>query len=213
MMSESKQQGRVNVKCNASLITEEIIDECKTFYFAGHETTSLLLTWTITLLGMQDWQERGRREVMEVCGNHNYPDADSLSHLKIVGMIINEALRLYPPVVRVFQTTSEPMKLGRISIPAGIELEILILAIHHDPALWGDDAKDFNPGRFNEGIAKYTMHPMAFMPFGAGPTICVGQNFALLEAKIVLAMILQRFYFVISPTYTHAPLLLPTVKP
>ncbi|XP_057870278.1 cytochrome P450 734A1-like [Cryptomeria japonica] len=214
MMSESKEQGRVNVQSNGGLSTEEIIDECKTFYFVGHDTTSLLLTWTITLLGMhQDWQERGRREVMEVCGKHNYPDADSLSRLKIVGMIINEALRLYPPVVRVFRTASEPMKLGRISIPAGIELEIPILAIHHDPALWGNDANEFNPWRFNEGIAKAAKHPMAFMPFGAGPTICVGQNFALLEAKIVLAMILQRFYFVISPSYTHAPLLLTTVKP
>lgn len=88
MMSESKKQVGVNGNSNAGLSTEEIIDECKTFYFAGHETTSVLLTWTIILLGMhQDWQERGRREVVEVCGRNNDPDPDSLSRLKIVRTI------------------------------------------------------------------------------------------------------------------------------
>ncbi|XP_059068912.1 cytochrome P450 734A1-like [Cryptomeria japonica] len=214
MMSESKQQGRVNGKSNASLSTEEIIDECKTFYFGGHETTSVLLAWSIILLGIhQDWQERGRREVLEVCGRNNYPDADSLSRLKIVGMIINEVMRLYPPAVGVLRQACVPTKVGRISIPAGTQLELPIIAIHHDTALWGNDAKEFNPGRFSEGIAKAAKHPMAFMPFGTGPTKCVGQNFALLEAKLVLAMILQNFSFVTSPSYTHAPLLVFTLRP
>ncbi|XP_057870268.2 cytochrome P450 734A1 [Cryptomeria japonica] len=214
MMSESKKQVGVNGNSNAGLCTEEIIDECKTFYFAGHETTSVLLTWTIILLGIhQDWQERGRREVVEVCGRNNDPDPDSLSRLKIVGMIINETLRLYPPAMFLLRQACEPMKLGKLSIPAGTELFIPILAIHHDPALWGNDAKDFNPGRFSEGIAKAAKHPMAFMPFGAGPTICVGQNFALLEAKLVLAMILQNFYFVTSPSYAHAPMSSATLRP
>ncbi|GLJ51782.1 hypothetical protein SUGI_1100220 [Cryptomeria japonica] len=160
MMSQSKEQGRVNVTSNASLSTEEIIDECKTFYFAGHETTSVLLTWSIILLGIhQDWQEQGRREVLEICGRNNYPDADCLSRLKIVGMIINEALRLYPPAVSLPRQACESMKLGRLSIPAGTQLELPILAIHHDPALWGNDANEFNPGRFGEGIAKAAKHP------------------------------------------------------
>ncbi|GLJ51712.1 hypothetical protein SUGI_1099020 [Cryptomeria japonica] len=214
MMSQNREQVGVNVKRNASLSTEEIIDECKTFYFAGHETTSVLLTWAIILLGIhQDWQERGRREVLEICGRNNYPDAGSLSRLKIVGMIINEALRLYPPAVFLLRQACEPMKLGRLSIPAGTQLVLPILAIHHDPALWGNNANDFDPGRFSEGIAKATKHPMAFMPFGLGPTICVGQNFALLEAKLVLAMILQKFSFVTSPSYTHAPLQFLTLRP
>ncbi|XP_057870163.2 cytochrome P450 734A1 [Cryptomeria japonica] len=214
MMSESKKQGGVNVKNSASLSTEEIIDECKTFYFAGHDTTSLLLTWSIILLGLnQDWQERGRREVLEVCGRNKYPDADSLSRLKIVGMILYEALRLYPPGALLLRQACEAMKLGRLSIPAGTELFIPILAIHHDPALWGNDVNDFNPGRFSEGIAKAAKHPMAFMPFGIGPTTCLGQNFALLEAKLVLTMILQKFSFVTSPSYTHAPVYSITLRP
>jgi len=166
------------------------------------------------LLGMhQDWQAYGRKEVLEVCGKNAYPDADSLNHLKIVGMILNEALRLYPPVVFVKRVTYKPMKLGRLSLPAGIELLLPIIAIHHDPALWGTDAKEFNPARFGEGIGRAAKHPLAFMPFGTGPRICIGQNFALLEAKVALAMILQQFSFVTSPSYAHAPILLVTMQP
>ncbi|KAH9290056.1 hypothetical protein KI387_034173, partial [Taxus chinensis] len=151
LMSENKEQVGGNLKNIASLTVEEVIDECKTFYFAGHETKSVLLTWTIILLGIhQDWQERGRREVLEVCGKNSYPDADNLSHLKIVGMILNETLRLYPPAVLLQRQTYEPMKLGKLSIPAGIQLMLPILAIHHDPTLWGHNAEDFNPGRFCE---------------------------------------------------------------
>ncbi|KAH9292879.1 hypothetical protein KI387_041933, partial [Taxus chinensis] len=214
LMSENKEQVGGNLKNIASPTVEEVIDECKTFYFSGHETKSVLLTWTIILLGIhQDWQERGRREVLEVFGKNSYPDAENLSHLKIVGMILNETLRLYPPAVFPQRQTYKPMKLGRLSIPAGIQLMLPILAIHHDPTLWGHDAEDFNPGRFCEGISRASRHPMAFMPFGLGPTMCVGQNFFLLEAKVVLAMILQRFSFVTSPSYTHAPMLLLTLRP
>jgi len=213
MMSTKKIQVGGNVQ-DVRMTTEEIVDECKIFYFAGHETTSSLLTWTMILLGMhQDWQERARKEVLEVCGKNAYPDADSVNRLKIVAMILNEALRLYPPAVLLRRQTYKPMKLGSLSIPAGIGLLLPILAIHHDPSLWGNDAKEFNPSRFSEGIAKAAKHPLAFMPFGNGPRICVGQNFALLEAKVVLAMVLQQFSFVTSPSYAHAPIVVLTMQP
>uniref|UniRef100_A0A0D6QRY3 Cytochrome P450 n=1 Tax=Araucaria cunninghamii TaxID=56994 RepID=A0A0D6QRY3_ARACU len=214
MMSASNENVGGNLKGNPRMTVEEIIDECKTFYLAGHETSSILLTWTMILLGIhQDWQERARREVLEVCGKNNYPNADSISCLKTVGMILNETLRLYPPALFLMRQTYKPMKLGKLSIPAGTELMIPIVAIHHDPILWGNDVNDFNPERFNEGISKAAKHPMAFMPFGLGPTTCVGQNFALLEAKVALAMILQRFSFVTSPSYTHSPIQLLTLRP
>lgn len=213
MMSKQVGDNGYNVQ-DVRMTLEEIVDECKIFYFAGHETTSSLLTWTMILLGMhQDWQVRGRKEVLEVCGKNAYPDADSVNRLKIVGMILNEALRLYPPVAVIRRQTYKPMKLGSLSLPAGIQLILPILAIHHDPTFWGNDAKEFNPSRFGQGIAKAAKHPLAFMPFGIGPRICVGQNFALLEAKVVLAMILQKFSFVTSPSYAHAPHLVVTMQP
>ena len=84
-------------------------------------------------------------------------------------MIINEVLKLYPPADGELREAFVPVKLGRLSIPAGTQFEIPILAVHHDPAWWGNDANDFNPGRFSEGIAKAAKHPMAFIPFWNRP--------------------------------------------
>lgn len=213
MMSPKKQRvgGKLQDVC---MTNEELVDECKTMYLAGHAATSNLLAWAMLLLGMnQEWQERARNEVFEVFGKDVYPDADNLNRLKIVGMIINETLRLYPPAVGTLRQAVKPVKLGKLSIPGGTELFIPILGMHHDPALWGNDANEFNPGRFSEGIAKAAKHPFAFLPFGSGPRICVGQNFALMEAKVVLAMVLQRFSFVISPSYAHAPAFAFTLQP
>ncbi|KAH9313964.1 hypothetical protein KI387_022591, partial [Taxus chinensis] len=214
MMSSNKKQGGGKLQNNMSMNIDEIIAECQTFYIAGQETSTILLTWTIVLLGMhQDWQERARTEVLEVCGKNDFPNADNVNGLKIVGMILNESLRLYPPAVAIDRQTYTPMKLGGLSLPAGTQLHIPILAMHHDPSLWGSDVHEFNPERFSQGISKAAKHPMAFMPFALGPRICIGQNFAILEAKVVLAMILQRFSFLISPHYIHAPVHALSLKP
>ncbi|XP_008795121.2 cytochrome P450 734A1 [Phoenix dactylifera] len=190
---------------------EEIIDECKAFYFAGKETTANFLTWVILLLALhQDWQKKVRDEVICVCSNHKYPNADDLVNLKIVSMVLKETLRLYPPAVALRRLTTKDTKLGTLDIPAGTQLYMPIIAIHHDAAVWGADADEFNPLRFAGGEGH---HLGSFIPFGLGPTICVGQNLAIVEAKVALAMILQRFEFVVSPSYVHAPMLLLTVQP
>eukprot|EP01018_Ginkgo_biloba_P022417 Gb_25247 [translate_table: standard] len=208
-----EQQGAAVLQKSCMMSIEEIVDECKTFFFAGHDTTLSLLTWTMVLLGMYPtWQERARREVLTVCGQC-VPKAENLNHLKLMNMILNESLRLYPPVVALIRQTHQDMQLGTISVPAGTQLLFPILALHQEEALWGKDAKEFNPERFNEGISKAAKHPMAFMPFGLGPRICVGQNFALLQAKVVLAMILQRFSFSLSPAYAHAPIPIVFLQP
>eukprot|EP00249_Psilotum_nudum_P016780 c25986_g1_i2 orf=312-1847(-) len=209
MRSDQLQGNQRNLK----LSTLEIIAECKTFFFAGHETTSTLLSWTVMLLGHhREWQELARAEVLKICGKSE-PNAEMVNHLKIVGMILYETLRLYSPAVMLLRQTYKTMKLGELLLPEGTQLMLPVLAIHHDPAIWGEDAKEFNPQRFADGIARASKHPMAFMPFGMGPRICVGQNFALLESRIILAMILQRFSFRLSPTYKHAPAAILTMQP
>jgi len=129
-------------------------------------------------------------------------------------MILNETLRLYPPAVATIRRAMRDVTLGGVSIPQDTELLIPIMAMHHDAALWGPDAAQFNPARFAAGgAAKAASHPLAFIPFGLGPRMCIGQNLALLEAKLTLAVVLQRFHLARSPSYVHAPTVLMLLYP
>ncbi|XP_022727331.1 cytochrome P450 CYP749A22-like [Durio zibethinus] len=188
------------------LSVEDLVDECKTFYFAGQETTNSLLVWTVLLLAIHtDWQEKARREVIEVFGDKN-PHSEGISKLKTMNMIINETLRLYPPVSAISRNVARDVQLGKLIIPVNMVVIIPIIALHHDPQLWGDDAHLFKPERFAEGIAKATKYnAAAFIPFSLGPRSCVGMSFATTETKTALSMILQRYSITLSPAYIHAP--------
>ncbi|KHG30791.1 Cytochrome P450 protein [Gossypium arboreum] len=175
-------------------LIQDIVDECKTFYFAGQETTNSLLAWITLLLAIHtDWQDKARAEVT---------------------MIVNETLRLYPPLNGVVRKAVRDVQLGELALPNYLDLNIRFIALHHDPAVWGDDVHLFKPERFAEGIAKATNNnAAAFMPFGLEPRSCVGMSFAITETKIALSMILQRYTFTLSPTYVHAPLPNLSLKP
>jgi PHYB activation tagged suppressor 1 len=130
-----------------------------------------------------------------------------------LGMILNETLRLYPPAVATVRRAKADVELGGCLIPRGTELLIPIMAVHHDARLWGPDATQFNPARFARGAAQAARHPTAFIPFGLGARMCIGQNLALLESKLTLAIVLQRFDFRLSPSYLHAPTVLMLLHP
>ncbi|XP_010539921.1 PREDICTED: cytochrome P450 734A1 [Tarenaya hassleriana] len=189
---------------------EEVIDECKTFYFAGKETTGNLLTWALVLLAMHpEWQIVAQEEVIRVCGDSGAPAAEILHELKTLGMIINETLRLYPPAVTLNRDTLRRSKLGNLDIPAGTQLYLSVIAMHHDTDVWGHDANEFNPRRFEEPRKQSAL----FMPFGSGPRICVGQSLVMVQAKTVLAQILRHYSLRLSPGYVHAPTLFVTSQP
>lgn len=131
-----------------------------------------------------------------------------------MNMIINECLRLYPPAISLIRQVKRVVKLGHFKLPGTVKVLISILSIHNDPKVWGQEAHQFKPERFSEGIATATKNNIAaFLPFGIGPRACVGSNFAIVEAKIALAMILQRYAFTLSPGYVHSPTQVLTTRP
>ncbi|XP_004298347.1 PREDICTED: secologanin synthase-like [Fragaria vesca subsp. vesca] len=178
------------------------------------QATNSMLAWTVFLLAhYTDWQEKARKEVMQIFGKQT-PDPDGLTKVKTMSMIMNESLRLYPPVLSIERKVNWEVKLGKFTIPANVDVHIPTLALHHEPLFWGQDAQLFKPERFSEGVAKATNNNVgAFLPFGMGPRICAGFNFATIEAKIVLSMILQRYSFTLSPGYVHSPHQFHTIRP
>ncbi|KAL3537100.1 hypothetical protein ACH5RR_000466 [Cinchona calisaya] len=190
-----------------------IIDNCKSIYFAGHETTALSASWCLMLLAKHpEWQARVRAEVLEVC-RHNPPGADELRSMKLLNMVTQEALRLYPPSAFLAREALQDINLKGILVPKGINIQVPVAFLHQHPELWGTDAHTFNPERFADGIARACKIPQAYMPFGAGSRICVGQHFAMTELKVILSLVLSQFSFSLSPTYRHSPAFQLVIKP
>ncbi|KAF6147029.1 hypothetical protein GIB67_036748 [Kingdonia uniflora] len=204
-----------DVDDNKRISIEDVIDECKTFFFAGYETTTSLLAWSVLLLAIHtDWQDRARKEVLEIFeGKSPTPEDNGIAKLKTMTMIINETLRLYPPIVAIYRNVSRETKIGDLFLPGNIEVLIPCLVSHSDPEVWGVDAHLFKPDRFAEGVTKAAKNTMAYLPFGLGPRACVGLNFAMIEVKLSLSMILQRYAFTLSPTYVHSPVQRMSTRP
>ncbi|KAI6686323.1 hypothetical protein NL676_032236 [Syzygium grande] len=168
-----------NTDKSKKITIDDLVDQCKTFYIAGQESTTALMTWVVFLLATHpDWQEEARKEVLHVFGNDD-PDSDGIGKLKMISMIINETLRLYPPVIGLTRQVEQQLGLGKLVLPANVQILVGNLKLHHDPGIWGEDVHLFKPERFAEGIAKATNNnPIVFIPFGFGPQICTGMNFA-----------------------------------
>ncbi|XP_058736876.1 cytochrome P450 714C2-like [Vicia villosa] len=190
-----------------------IIDNCKTIFFAGHETTATTASWCLMLLATyQDWQDRARAEVLEVCGNGNL-DASMLKSMKTLTMVIQETLRLYCPAVFLTRTALQDVKIKGIKVPKGMNMQIPISILLQDIDIWGPNAREFNPDRFANGVLGSCKIPQAYMPFGIGARVCPGQHLAMIELKVVLSLILLKFRFSISSSYCHSPAFRLVIEP
>uniref|UniRef100_A0A3Q7HBF1 Cytochrome P450 n=1 Tax=Solanum lycopersicum TaxID=4081 RepID=A0A3Q7HBF1_SOLLC len=198
---------------NFGTTIEEVIEESTTsVWIAGQEATSVWIVWTMILLGRHpDWQVRAREEVLQVFGD-GMPEFDGLNRLKVT-MILHKSLRLYSSASALRRTITTKTKLGELTLPAGVILYLPTILVYHVKEIWGEDAIEFKPERFSKCISTATKGQMAVFPFGAGSRICIGLNFAMIEAKMAMAMILQHFAFELSPLYTHAPQSVITMQP
>ncbi|KAM6555854.1 hypothetical protein CsatB_002873 [Cannabis sativa] len=197
------------------LTIRELIDESKTFFFGGHDTTALSLTWTLLLLALnQDWQTQLREEIRDVIGDGEV-NFTSIAGLKKMGWVMNEVIRLYSPAPNIQRQTREDIKVEEnMVIPKGTNIWIDVVGMNHDPCLWGNDVNEFKPQRFeNDVVYGGCKHKMGFVPFGFGGRMCVGRNLSTLEYRIILTLILTRFSFTLSPNYCHSPSTLLTLRP
>lgn len=169
----------------------EIRDELVTFLLAGHETTALALTWALMLLAQHPEAEaRFVREIETVLGGRR-PEAADARRLRFTEHVVDEALRLYPPAWGVAREARSPIDVGGFRLPPGTQIFLVQYVTHRDPRFF-EEPERFQPERWEperrSAIPKY-----AYFPFGGGPRACIGAHFALLEATLVLASVMQRF--------------------
>jgi cytochrome P450 len=188
-----------------------IHDNLVTFIGAGHETTTNALAWTLFLLSeFPDADARLAEEVKHVTENH-VPSADDLARLTGTRMILEEAMRLYPPVPFMSREAAGPDRLGDVEVTPGTRIIIAPWVLHRHRTLW-PDADFFIPERFApENRAKIPR--FAYLPFGAGARICVGATFAMQEALLALAMIARRFRLTLVEGSQVMPFARMTLRP
>ncbi|XP_062215511.1 cytochrome P450 709B2-like [Phragmites australis] len=201
-----------------TLTTHEVVDECKTFFAAGQETTATLLIWAMFLLAVHpQWQDKVREEVLRefCCGGDDgkVPNAEILAKLKLLHMVVLETSRLYPPIVYIQRRAASDVVLTDIKVPQGTVISIPIGMLHRDKEVWGPDADEFNPMRFENGLAGAARDPKALLSFSLGPRVCTGQNYGVIQVQIVMAMMLRKFSFSLSPKYVHKPKYLLSLTP
>ena len=189
--------------------TAELRDNLLTFIVAGHETTALALGWSLYLLGEDlQVQARLRAEANHVLQGRAATAAD-VPRLTYTRAVIEEALRLYPPAAFLSRTAMAPDRLCDRDIRRGDTVILPVYALHRNRLLWADpDA--FRPDRFTPG---HKTDRFAYLPFGDGPRICIGAQFAMTEAVIMLATLVSRFRFRLADERRPKPVLILTLRP
>ena len=195
----------------APMNDEQLIDNLLTFYLAGHETTAMALTWTLYLLSRSpEWARMLRDEIFHVTGGAPLT-AEHIDKLALTQQVIKESMRVYPPIPLLSRQAVADAALGPHTIKAGTSIVMPIYAIHRHWKRW-HDPNVFDPTRFAaENESKMSRYQ--YMPFGAGPRICIGIAFAMIEATAILATMLQSARFETPHNHEPVPIARVTLHP
>ena len=189
----------------------ELRDNIVTFIGAGHETTALALTYSLYLIAnAPDVQDRLLAEVERVAGGEPI-DAAMVEVMPYCEQVIKEAMRLYPPVALIDRTPKEDIRIGDIEMKKGDLVFALIYIMHRHTRLW-DRPEVFDPDRFSPQRSE-GRHRFQYMPFGAGPRICIGMKFAYMEAIAILATLVRALRFGPNPNFRVVPNIRITLRP
>jgi len=195
----------------AGMDDRQLRDEVMTMLLAGHETTSLALSWTYFLLSRHPDVERGIADEVDRVIGGGRPSFAHVDRLVSTRRAIEESLRLYPPAWGFSRQAVGDDEIGGYRVPKGSLVFLIPFVIHRRPALWPDPER-FDPGRFTP--EQDAARPkFAYMPFGGGPRGCIGNQFAMVEAQLIVASVAQRYRVELAPGQNITPEPLITLRP
>src|SRR5437764_431937 len=189
----------------------QLRDELMTLFLAGHETTASSLSWTWWLLAQNPVGEaRLHAELDQVLGGRT-PSLEDFPRLRYTANVITESMRLYPPAWGLARVAIEDHELGGYPVKKGMGVAMAQWVIHRDPR-WYDAPEEFRPERWEGDFIK-KIPRFAYFPFGGGPRLCIGNNFALMEATLILATVAQKYRLRLVPNHPVVPLASITLRP
>ncbi len=189
----------------------QLRDELMTLFLAGHETTAVALAWTWQLLSQHPAVEAKLVAELESVLGGRLPTADDLPRLAYTEMVVQEALRLYPPVWAISRDARVPCELGGQRVAAGTGVIMSQWVVQRDPRYF-DRPDDFHPERWEDGLAK-RLPRFAYFPFGGGPRRCIGAEFAMMEAILIVATVAHHVRLAAVPGPAVVPQVAVTLRP
>jgi cytochrome P450 len=189
----------------------QLRDEAITIFLAGHETTANALSWTWMLLAQNPNVEAKLHEELDRVLGGRAPTVDDLPNLRYTGLVITESLRLYPPAWGMARVAIEDVEIAGYPVPKGCGVSLAQWVVHRDPR-WFERPLEFLPERW-EGDLMKRLPRFAYFPFGGGPRQCIGNNFAVMEATLLLATLAQQFRISLVPGREIVPAASITLRP